>query len=398
MPFLLQHTRMILLAKNQFLVYLGNFCSGINIEISYLTAFSQVDGTDEDTAEDYTINYDFNLAAPTITFHPTRTTPVCDLTVPIIGGTAKKSTQTNSVTIKSGIYTLQINTLELKTMKGGDDPDDSTSADKPFEFKDDTTKDGVVVIDLPTSKNLTIQIDKVSETDKVLLIDNHKDKIVDALKTKLHSSADYNSIRLELARINASKPPVGSVQLVPKCFMFAAYYPSKDDLETVLSLFIQTEDSNNGQQEDLSDYWISHWKVNLQCSPIPSGQTTSIIFNKDLIYRKMIEPSLKAQNFSSKLVDLLGNLKLSVSTGLKVHRDKYYQKNSLGDGSTEERTVTEINQTPPDLTLTLDEVRRFWVFSTDSIPVTDNSPELEWFCRMLWILELPVPLRLGILL
>ncbi|KAK0703599.1 hypothetical protein B0T26DRAFT_506872 [Lasiosphaeria miniovina] len=326
--FLPRHTRPILLGKRPFPPFLD---------------------TNED-GDDYDINYEFNLGPPTIQFVDTRTTPVCDLTIDIVGG--KAWTKKKSLDITSGVYTLHLDNFELATANGGNDSTNYTDAATPFVFPADNPTDGVVVIDLPSSKSLAVTIDTNTTSNTVVFIEKHKSQIGDRLKAKLRT--DYSSVRLELARVASSPPPSADcVQLQPRSFMFTTYNPpSSSGSEVLLSLLIQTRDGNNpGVREDLADAWNNRWRHDLGCSPVSSGHTASIIFNKQMIHDSMIKPTLKDQTFDSTLVDTEGSLEISVSTGKKVHRDRYYKHRD----NMEEWTVSEINVTLPDLHLQLHE-------------------------------------------
>ncbi|GJJ13686.1 hypothetical protein Clacol_007942 [Clathrus columnatus] len=279
--------------------------------------------------DDYTIRYKFLFGVPLLKFIATYTKPVCSLIIPILGGTAE--TDKSSQTIGDGVYSLSLNNLELASAQGGESCLVPTPADKPFVFPPAIEADGVVFINFAASKDLYIDIaftgpDKCPKgsqdpgcVGRASFIDNHMGNLKD--KIRYIFTKEYTNIRYELARVS-SKRPVNGIQLVPKSFMFATYTPNEtptDEKDTILTLFIQTRDTNYGMQSGLNLSWNHLWTQTLDCPPIPSGKTASIILDKGMVFTTMIEPAMKEQNYSCQINDTKGYVQLQVFTGEKVN-------------------------------------------------------------------------------
>ncbi|KAH0832336.1 hypothetical protein J3R83DRAFT_13352 [Lanmaoa asiatica] len=313
----------------------------------------EVTTLDPISAQYIIIHYDFKLAAPLLTFNSRSAQgPSCNLTLPIVGGTVRAEGG-NPVTIYPRRYSLVLGTLKLATAKGAADPV-PTPYDKPFVIPD--KGQGCVVIDLPTSKDLTVNID-IDNSDPsvppIPTIDVYKAMVRDAILELLH--VRYKHIRYEIARVKAIPPPSGTIQLKPKSFRFDAFLPSespKPDDAGVLTLFIQTRDTNYGRENELATKWESQWRTDLTCSPIPRDQTASIIFSKDMIFETVIKPALKVANFEGTLKDSVGSLQVGIETGKKVRRGELDTiKKSV------RYNVSPVSMDLPPLTLLLKEVR-----------------------------------------
>ncbi|KAH7885569.1 hypothetical protein F5I97DRAFT_1414257 [Phlebopus sp. FC_14] len=323
------------------------------------------------------IHYKFGLAAPLLSFNPRGTEgPTCDLSFPIVWGTvAVKGGDTD--TVPSGLYTLVFGALNLRTASGTA-VTDPKSDDQSYVFHD--SKEGYVVIDLPTSKSLTvnISIDEASKATHVTNIDSYIPFITVSIQKLLHNHGKYQDIRYEIARVNSHTPPPDMMQLKPKSFRFDAFLPSdtaKPGDIGVLSIFIQTRDTNHGTQNDLSTAWEAQWRTSLLCSPIPEGETSSIILNKSMVYESVIKPALEAAKFSGKgLSDTTGSLQLQIDTGKRVHRDKFYYKVPGSDAlGYEWYKADPIDVTLPPLTLTLKE--------NSGSPTYTTSWEWQYSCK-----------------
>ncbi|GJJ13685.1 hypothetical protein Clacol_007941 [Clathrus columnatus] len=184
------------------------------------------------------------------------------LTIPILGGTAE--TDKSSQTIGDGVYILSLNNLELASARGGESCLVPTPADKPFVFPPTVEADGVVFINFATSNDLNIDIMSTGPgkcpkgfqdpgcVGRASFIDNHLGDLKNEIRRAF--TKEYTNIRYELARVS-SKRPVNGIQLVPKSFMFATYTPNEtptDEKDTILTLFIQTRDTNYGMQSGLN--------------------------------------------------------------------------------------------------------------------------------------------------
>ncbi|KAH7885610.1 hypothetical protein F5I97DRAFT_1928995 [Phlebopus sp. FC_14] len=307
------------------------------------------------------IHYKFGLASPLLSFNPRGTEgPTCNLSFPVVGGTVAVEGSKSDVTVPSGLYTLFFGTLNLRTASGTA-VTDPNSDDQTYIFHNGADgKEGYVVIDLPTSKSLMVDvlIDESSKVTHVRNIDSYIPFIAAEIKSKLHNHEEYKHIRYEIARINAHTPPHGMVQLVPKIFQFDAFVPSdtvKDGDIGILTLFIQTRNTNHGTVRNRSTAWEAQWRTSLECSPIPKDKAVSIIFNKSMVYESVIKPALEIASFSGVgLNDTTGSFEVRIDTGKQVHRDKYYHK--IGDSFGYEIYKAEaVDVTLPPLMLTLKE-------------------------------------------
>ncbi|GJJ09104.1 hypothetical protein Clacol_003326 [Clathrus columnatus] len=322
--------------------------------------------TSDETGNDYTINYTFNFGPPLITFIDTYIKPVCSLTVPVLGGTAKILESTAPPqSIGEKVYTITLNNLALATAKGGVTDNEvsfesPTPFDEPFIFPPESDASGVVFIDFEASTtDLLVEITftgpdkcKLNDPDpecagRSPLVDNHIGDIKDLIRNQILTK--YKHVIYELARANNTKPVQG-IQLLPKSFMFATYTPNKG--ETILSLFIQTGDTNNGiQDEHLGSNWDVLWSTALGCSPIPSVNTASIILAKNTVFTSMIEPSLKKQGYSGFMNNTIGSIQLQIDTKKKV-----YEQAHVDSGTNFMKTYhTEINIVLPELKLVLEQ-------------------------------------------
>ncbi|GJJ09110.1 hypothetical protein Clacol_003332 [Clathrus columnatus] len=252
----------------------------------------KVTSTDDETGDDHNIDYTFEFGPPSITFLETDKGAMCSLTIPVMGGKAiKDGNQDKAQDIGTNVYTITLNNLLLATAKGGVTDDEVSSEnptpyDKPFVFSTSSEESGIVFIDFEASdKDLAVDITftgpdvcKLNDTDpnckgRSPLVDSHKELISGGIKHELLTT--YKHVIYELARTN-NKKPSGGIKLVPKSFMFASFVP--DDGETILSLFIQTRDTNNGIQSRLNSNWNVLWGTTLGCPPIPSGSTASGLY------------------------------------------------------------------------------------------------------------------------
>ena len=102
--------------------------------------------------------------------------------------------------------------------------------------------------------------------------------------------------------------------LIPKSFRFAIY-ASANKTETVLSLFIQTDDTQYGKIEALQADWIAQWDEKYKVTPIASPYTTSVIFNNRIIISFMDKSVQEMTIQPSPDQPTGGGLKLTVLTG-----------------------------------------------------------------------------------
>ncbi|KAH7885609.1 hypothetical protein F5I97DRAFT_1928994 [Phlebopus sp. FC_14] len=301
--------------------------------------------------KDIPIHYKLGLGAPFISFNPRGTEgPTCDLSFPIVDGSvAVEGGGTD--TVPSDLYTLVFGALSLRTASGTEVADPKSN-DQTYVFQDGKdANQGYVVVDLPASKFLAVNIliNESSKATHIRYIDSYIPFMTASIQDELHSHGKHQNIRYEIARVNAHTPPPGMMQLQPKSFRFDAFLPP-DTAEHgdvgVLTLFIQTRDTNYGTQSNLSTAWEAQWRTKLHCSPIPAGETSSIIFNKNMVYESVIKPTLEAAKFTAKgLSDTTGSLEVKIDTGKRVNRNKFYYKSSGSD------TYTSYSGDPIDVTL-----------------------------------------------
>ncbi|KAH7885600.1 hypothetical protein F5I97DRAFT_1418667 [Phlebopus sp. FC_14] len=198
-----------------------------------------------------------------------------------------------------------------------------------------------------------------------------------SIQNLLHSHGKYQDIRYQIARVSSYTPPVGMIELQPKYFQFDAFLPDNTS-NGILSIFIQTRDTNYGTQSQLWRAWEDQWILKLLCSPIPEGETSSIIFNKNMVYESVIEPALEAAKFSGKgLSDTTGSLEVKIDTGKLIHRDKFSYvvpgDHTLGETK---YGADAVDVTLPPLTLTLTEVRQQGLRSCHMVTHGLGSTEL----------------------
>ncbi|KAJ7713645.1 hypothetical protein B0H14DRAFT_3016137 [Mycena olivaceomarginata] len=297
-------------------------------------------GTNED-ASPYKIEFKLELSAPLISFSETRTTAVCSLAAPIAGGYGKTSKKT--LPIKKDVYTLHFKDLELASASGDDNS--CTPPNQSFVFsRNQYPSDGFVVIDLNTSKSLTVDITTadVAADDHNNFIKAHSASLCRELKTKFRT--DFLNVRYKIARVKSLPVPDGMVQLRPLSFRFAAYKPD-GPAETVLSLFIQTRKEDTGEKNDLDH------------NGTPNGAqifgTASIIFYKDMIFDSVMKPALAKQicDGQFKLINTIGNITLDVDTKKTLKRRKFEDPERFPRVHETKKTVSEINITLPPLIL-----------------------------------------------
>ncbi|GJJ09107.1 hypothetical protein Clacol_003329 [Clathrus columnatus] len=264
-------------------------------------------------------------------------------------------TTTPSQSIGEKVYTIILNNLVLATAKGGVTNDEVSSenptpSETPFVFPPNSDASGVVFIDFEASSSDLTECPLNSEdpgcAGRSPLVDNHLGDLKDIIRSQFLTK--YKHIIYELARTNNSKPVEG-IKLVPKSFMFATHKP--DEGETILSLFIQTGDTNNGLQSRLNSNWDTLWGTTLACPPIPSGKTASVILAKNTIFTSMIEPGLKNQGYSGELDNTTRSLQIQIDTKKEIHEPED-KKSSMYSSTTYH---TAINVVLPKLQLVLEQ-------------------------------------------
>ena len=281
-------------------------------------------------------------------------------------------------TVPANVYTLILGNLRLAVAKGHWDSN-TKHHDDLFVFHDDT-KEGCVVIDLPTSKNFTVDIDYLSNASPIPVIDYHIPDMVRSIKGLFRSDGVYHNIRYEIARVKSAAPD-GAYELQPKSFLFDAFLPSDNPKQGdvgVLSLFIQTRDTHRGQGEDLFTAWENQWRVTLKCSPIPLNETASIIFSKEMLYESMIKPAIAAKGFKPERTDQ--GYSLAVNIGV----DKVIHQNKVIDGPAScRRKVGEVHKHLPPCRLEFTEVRGQNV-STASVAHSDGQHDSVGTAKITW--------------
>ncbi|KAF8431465.1 hypothetical protein L210DRAFT_3560446 [Boletus edulis BED1] len=303
------------------------------------------------------INYDFKLAAPLLNFNSRNAKgPSCNLSFPVVDGTARAEGGDPAI-IRPGRYSLVLGTLKLATAKGAADPD-TKSYDQPFVIPDEGSKQGCVVIDLPTSEDLTvdIKVDRNSSVPEIPILDSFIPNVCAAIKELL--TAPGKAIRYEIARVKAIPPPSGTIQLKPKSFRFHAFLPSEAPKPTdagVLTLFIQTRTKNDGMKEGLATEWERMWRNTLKCSPIPTSQTASIIFSKDMIYEIVFKPAIEAKKYTGTLENSKGGMKMKINIGETAKRQGVNKIVKGKFGSSVRYYTAAVSKYLPPLELTLSE-------------------------------------------
>ncbi|KAF8817288.1 hypothetical protein BYT27DRAFT_7153443 [Phlegmacium glaucopus] len=275
----------------------------------------------DDEGKRYTAYYNFKLGAPLIQFTSNGIDPSCSVKIPITGGTVKGKNE-KIFTINPDVYTLLVSAVPLASANGTvgaeRNPKDS---DQPFIFSSPATT-GIVTLNLGTAADtITVELQIVPEgpghPEHVFLIDDEKGNLADRIKTQLRDPHIGGKITWDLGHVNNNLPSNNADNsLVPKSFRFAVY-AADNKAETVLSLFIQTDDSLYGQIKVLQEDWISQWIKKYQVSPIASTYTASIIFNNRTI-TSLMNKSVQGMTIQKSPDQPTGDgLKLTVRTHKK---------------------------------------------------------------------------------
>lgn len=312
--------------------------------------------------DQYNINYVFKLGPPLIQFASTGYNATCSLTMPVDGGFVK--TPTKEWAINAGVYSIVISGISLATVDGSEG---STriplSQEKPFVFPTTGPATGVVTLDLKTSAAsivVKVLVSPNPEPPHVKIIDAQLGNLQQKILEFFQDPKTATSIRYDLARVNSSKPPEGSTVLVPKSFKFAIY-ASEEHPQTVLSLFIQTDDVQHGEQY-VQVGWLEQWLVRYKVPPIPSTHSASIVFNNRLMYDSMIRPAIAKRSFEVERITMVDNkpvegIQMKLRTHMKVHRDQVQNPpGAQQDGVVYETTGTidvDVDQDPNRLLITL---------------------------------------------
>ena len=269
----------------------------------------------------FDINYVFKLGAPSIQFTSKGIDPACSVTIPIIGGSVK--TTEIDEPINSNVYSILVSEIPLATANGtvgaSRNPQDS---DKPFIFPSSNTT-GVVTLNLGVADApivVDILIADVDKSKRIGWIDNQKDNLGGKIKTYLKDPHSGGSIRWDLAQANNNLPPRNETSLVPKLFRFAIQAATRSkEADTILSLFIQTDTTQRGQEKELQSHWSAKWS-DYGVPPIPSSEsyTASVIFNNEMILGLMGKSS-KEFTIKKAPSQPTGGLKLTVLTHKSFH-------------------------------------------------------------------------------
>ena len=253
------------------------------IELTFNSPFPNHD----DDGNPYTAYYLFKLGAPLIQFTSNGIDPFCSVNIPIIGGTVKGENG-KIFTINPDIYTLIVSAIPLASANGTvgaeRNPQDS---DQPFIFSTPNTT-GIVTVNIGTTADtIAVKIQIAPEDpgcpEHVFLIDDEKWGLAEKIKTQLRDPQIGGRIIWDLVYINNDfHSDNADNSLIPKSFRFAIY-ASDNKMETVLSLFIQTDDTQYGKIEALQADWIAQWDEKYKVTPIASPYTTSVIFNNRII-------------------------------------------------------------------------------------------------------------------
>ena len=270
----------------------------------------------DDEGNPYTAYYVFKLGAPLIQFASNGIHPLCSVNIPIIGGTVKGHNE-KIFNIGPDVYTLLISSIPLASANGTvgaeRNPQDS---DKPFIFTSPSTT-GLVTLNLGTAAdNIAVDFQIVPEgpgrPEHVFPIDDDKWNLAEKIKTQLRDPHIGGKITWDLVYINNNLPYNADDSLVPKSFRFAIYAPD-NRAESILSLFIQTDDFQYGKVKSLQASWIDQWDQ-YKVSPIASPYTASVIFNNRLIISLMNKSVREITIQKSPDQPTGGGLKLTVLT------------------------------------------------------------------------------------
>ena len=243
----------------------------------------------DDDGNPYTAYYLFKLGAPLIQFTSNGIDPFCSVNIPIIGGTVKGVNGKIS-TINPDIYTVLVSAIPLASANGTVGAErNPQESDQPFIFSTPNTT-GIVTLNLGTAADtIAVKIQIVPEDpgcpEHVFLIDDEKWGLAEKIKTQLRDPQIGGKITWDIGFINNDLPSSNTGDsLVPKSFRFAIYASdNKTESETVLSLFIQTDDTQYGKINTLQADWMAQWDENYKVSPIASLYTASVIFNNRMI-------------------------------------------------------------------------------------------------------------------
>lgn len=244
----------------------------------------------------YTVWYDFDLGPPGIQFQAAGS-PTCTLQTKITKGKywsvdAKGTVTKPAEDVSADAYTITLHKIDLASVTGDEEVSGKTpqSGDKTVVFPDDKALTSHIVIDLPTSSDLEVTVDHSTIKEPPFEMTNVQ--LETALKD--YFRAKISAINYTLASVNSFKPTKGTLDLVPRAFRFTTMKISES--LSYLSILIQTRSSEKGGNTDgLQSLWNASWTT-ADVSPVPAGQSASIILNNSFFFEVFVKPALAARN------------------------------------------------------------------------------------------------------
>ena len=237
---------------------------------------------------DFTISYDIQFASPKLGFISGRS-GFATLTMLIKDGSSYSvtlkgaTTPTKTVSIPGGKYSVKA-VVPLAAIRG--DTGEIKEQGNIIEFSDCGSHDNHVIIHFKNEKGTSYEI--VPEPDP-----QDKDTLVTYFLPvlKQYFQTEINEIDYAVSTVNNSQPTSGLSVFTPKSFAFASI---GDDHSGVLSLYIQTSESNNPPGNASPSFQPGDSQV----SPIPESYTASIILSYDLITKAFLKPQLEKSGFT----------------------------------------------------------------------------------------------------
>ncbi|MCR8842608.1 hypothetical protein NQ117_02845 [Paenibacillus sp. SC116] len=226
------------------------------------------------SGETITINYDIQFASPTISFdgYDGNATLKMLMNTGTITVTAQGGTP-ESYEIPANTYSVEATNVPLSVINGTTGEIDDQG--NIIVFEDGIINENSIIIHFRTSDSNLVSFNITPEPspDLILVLGTvYLPLLATYFKTSI-SEIDY-----ALANVNNTPSTNGNLNLTPSSFIFSSM-ASDDDASGVLSIYIQTKESQN-QPGSLEPSFILN---NTTYSPIPQGYTASLIISNSLV-------------------------------------------------------------------------------------------------------------------
>jgi hypothetical protein len=234
------------------------------------------------------ITYTIQFASPTLSFVTGRS-GMAYVTMPINEGSSYSITQegvdkpTKTKSIPGGKYSVRA-LVPLAAVQG--DTGEVVEDGEIVTFSDGVEHDNHVILHFKSEKGTLYEILPTPDpTDMDVLVTYFLPVLQNYFQTTI-KEVDY-----ALTTINNITPKEGLTILTPSFFVFAS---TGEDEDGVLSLYIQTKESQN-PSGNISPSFQPGDKA---LSPIPQDYTVSLVLSNSLIQDAFMKPQLEATGFS----------------------------------------------------------------------------------------------------